>query len=89
MNDEFDKKNISNTKNIFCGFSPVITPQSQVYWANHNGVIFPKDFSLNLQSHIDFVQLAIRSILGLDDNIYLMPIRLDPVIYTKNVLNFN
>jgi len=74
-------------KPFFIGVSPVIKERSVNYWINRNNAIFPHSFELSLEYNAklarDFIDLATR----FKQNLYFMPITVDPVTYLEAVFS--
>ena len=70
---------------FFAGISPVISFSSQVYWQQRNRVFFPYEFSLDLDYNIVFGRKAINLTRKYEQNIYLMPIKVDIDAYLQGI----
>lgn len=64
-------------KNIFFGFSPVITEKSKAYWENVNNATFPKDFQLTYGWNENLFQEILEFVISNKSNMYIMPINID------------
>lgn len=63
-------------KDIFWGISPVIGPKSRSYWEITNHVVFPHHFEPTLEANITFAKRALKRIQEVNNNAYLMPLRI-------------
>ena len=70
---------------FFAGISPVISSSSQVYWQQRNKVFFPNEFSLDLDFNIVFGKKVINLTKKYEQNIYLMPIKVDIDAYLQGI----
>lgn len=61
----------------FWGLSPVVSPKSQRYWEEVNGVWFPSGFSPTLKWNHAFALRFLSEVADRGDNAYLMPIKVD------------
>ena len=61
----------------FWGLSPVVSPRSQRYWQQVNGVRFPAGFVPTLKWNHAFALRLLSEIAQRGDNAYLMPIKVD------------
>lgn len=61
----------------FWGLSPVVTPRSQRYWEDVNGVWFPSGFTPTLKWNHAFALRFLSEVADRGDNAYLMPIKVD------------
>lgn len=73
-------------KTVFWGLSPVIGPKSKSYWEVTNKVIFPHHFETSLQANIDFTKKALQKIKTVNQNAYLMPLRVKLTTYLSPLL---
>ena len=82
---QFFEKIVQGTP-LFFGISPVLSETSRHYWATVNHVVFSPDFELTLDAN---AQLAADLIDHADESgqhVYLMPIKADPVVYLRAML---
>lgn len=70
---------------VFLGISPVQTQSSQNYWTTRNNVVFPTDFSLENDYTIS-VSRALMTAANKGHHTYLMPIKVDPVSFLRELL---
>ena len=70
---------------IFLGVSPVTTEKSQTYWINQNNACFPPSFTLDLQGNCRLADKMIQLSQSYGQNIYLMPIKVDPLTYLEGI----
>ncbi len=61
----------------FWGLSPVVSPRSQRYWEDVNGVWFPSGFTPTLKWNHAFALRFLSEVADRGDNAYLMPIKVD------------
>ena len=61
----------------FWGLSPVVTPRSQRFWEDINGVWFPHSFAPTLKWNHAFALRLLSEVADRGDNAYLMPIKVD------------
>ena len=61
----------------FWGLSPVVSPRSQRYWEDVNGVWFPSGFMPTLKWNHAFALRFLSEVADRGDNAYLMPIKVD------------
>ncbi len=70
-----------HNKTVFWGLSPVIGPKSKSYWEVTNKVIFPHHFETSLQANINFAKRALQKVKEMNQNAYLMPLRVKLTSY--------
>ena len=70
---------------IFVGLSPVLAETSKSYWENRNHVVFPSDFSLDLDYHCALGKEIIDRAESANQHVYLMPIKADVDSYLKGL----
>ncbi|MCM8773326.1 MAG: methylenetetrahydrofolate reductase [Candidatus Omnitrophica bacterium] len=72
---------------VFWGISPVTSQWAKDYWETKNNVIFPDDFSPNLEWSRNFAIEAIKFIKNKNNqNIYFMPIKTNTFEYLKGII---
>ncbi|MBN2055164.1 methylenetetrahydrofolate reductase, partial [bacterium] len=71
---------------VFWGVSPVLSPESRLYWETKNSVIFPKDFSPTLEWNRSFASLVLEFIDTRGHHAYFMPIRENIRKYLTGIL---
>lgn len=62
---------------VFWGISPVIEKKTFEYWKRTNHIIFPRHYNFSLSANIIFAQKMINIIKEKNDDVYLMPLRVD------------
>ena len=70
---------------MFLGSSPVLTEKSYLYWKNRNHVIFPSDFSLELDDNVKLAVEMQKLVLKYNQHHYCMPIKTDVNDYMSNL----
>ncbi len=71
---------------LFIGISPVISEASKTYWETVNHMVFPPDFELTMDHNARVAARLIQFADQRNQNIYLMPIKADPVVYLRAML---
>jgi methylenetetrahydrofolate reductase (NADPH) len=72
-------------KNIFWGVSPVLSESSRAYWESRNRAVFPRSFRPDLPWNLDFGRRMLDFCRTGRFNLYLMPIKIDPVPYLEGL----
>jgi methylenetetrahydrofolate reductase (NADPH) len=72
-------------KNIFWGVSPVLSESSRAYWESRNRAVFPRSFRPDLPWNLDFGRRMLDFCRAGRFNLYLMPIKIDPVPYLEGL----
>lgn len=80
---------IPESLKVFWGLSPVTTEKSRAYWTRVNKVCFPANFQFTLEHNQEFARDALRQIRHWQDNLYFMPIRINPERYLRSILPCN
>jgi len=71
---------------VYWGVSPVLTEGSKNYWEAKNNVVFPKDFTPNMEWNTQFGKDVLSFAQANSQNVYYMPIRADVIEYLRGVL---
>lgn len=72
---------------VFLGISPVLTEQNKAYWINRNHVVFPPNFTIDLNLNIQLDRQLMELAQEYQQHTYLMPITMPPSEYLGYLLN--
>lgn len=72
---------------VFWGIAPVTSEKSLNYWETKNNVVFPQDFEPTLKWNIDFAKKVLDFIVKNEENVYIMPIRMDLELYLGEIFS--
>ncbi len=70
---------------VFWGIAPVTSEKSLNYWETKNNVVFPQDFQPTLEWNIDFAKRVLDFMDKNEENVYLMPIRMNLELYLNKI----
>ena len=70
---------------VYWGVSPVMTQASKNYWERKNNVVFPKDFSYNLQASVAFAKEVMAYAEKHEASLYFMPIKTNLKAYIEGI----
>lgn len=72
---------------VYWGITPVITSESKKYWEDKNNVVFPKDFTVNIEWSRNLLKKMLDAITEKQGgNVYVMPIKVNLENYLKDIL---
>jgi methylenetetrahydrofolate reductase (NADPH) len=72
---------------VYWGICPVTSEKSKSYWESKNEAMFPKAFDHSYSSNVELARIIIKRAQDSNTNIYIMPIRIEPFQYLKEVLS--
>lgn len=72
---------------VWYGIAPVLSEKSKLYWENTNKVVFPPDFTIDLDGNVRTGRALLKSIADAKQRAYLMPVRVDAAEYVRVLLN--
>ncbi len=71
---------------MWWGVTTVTSPGSHAYWRKRNQVVFPSDFEPSLAWHRALARRAVDFARAHEDNVYLMPVRVDVRAYLEGIV---
>lgn len=72
---------------VWYGIAPVLSEKSRLYWENTNKVVFPPDFTIDLEGNVRTGRALLKAIAQAKQRAYLMPVRVGAAEYVGSLLN--
>lgn len=66
---------------LWFGIAPVYSDKSRVYWERRNRVVFPPNFSYDVERNASLARKLLTTIAECGQRAYLMPVRVSPSAY--------